>query len=77
MIWAAFYMLVAVVMIIQGCLRNIKRAYIYVMVANLFLTIAYLCIILYLTIQVFVATLVTAVLLLLAVGAIPIAYSNL
>ena len=77
MIWSGFYILMAVVMVIQGCLRNIKRAYIYLMVVNIFLTIVFLCVILYFTIQVFEATLVTVILLLLAIGSIPIAYSNL
>ena len=47
------------------------------MVVNIALTMVYMCVMLYLTIQVFSATLVTVILLLLAIGSIPIAYSNL
>ena len=77
MIWSCFYIIVAVAMIVQGFLRNIKRPYIYIMVANVFLTMAYICVILYMTVQVFTASVVTVILVLLSVGSIPIAYSTL
>ena len=77
MVWSIFYILVALAMIIQGFLRNIKRTYIYIMTVNIFLTMVFICVILYLTVQVFTATLVTVILVLLSVGAIPIAYSTL
>ena len=77
MIWSCFYIIVAVATVIQGFLRNIKRPYIYVMAANIFLTMTYICVVLYMTVQVFTASVVTVILVLLSVGAIPIAYSTL
>jgi len=77
MAWAIFYIIVGVAMVIQGFLRNIKRPYIYVMTVNIFVTMAFICIILFLTVHFYVATVVTVILVLLSVGAIPIAYSTL
>jgi hypothetical protein len=77
MIWCGWYILCLLAMVIQGALRNIKRTYIYLLVLNILLTMVFVCLLLFLTVSVFPATLVTVILVMLSVGAVPIAYSNL
>jgi hypothetical protein len=76
-IWSAWYLLAAVGMLIFSLLRNIKRSYVYLMVVNILLTVLYVCVLLFLTTSVFVAGLVTAILLMLGLGAVPVAYNSL
>jgi hypothetical protein len=44
---------------------------------NIVLTAAFICLLLFLTVQIFPAILVTIIILLLAVGAVPVAYNHL
>ena len=45
--------------------------------ANITLTAVFICLLLFFTVQLFIATLVTIVLFLLVVGAVPVAYNHL
>jgi hypothetical protein len=45
--------------------------------ANITLTAVFVCLLLFFTVEIFIATLVTIVLFLLAVGAVPVAYNHL
>lgn len=76
-VWAGWYTMSAVAALVFSLLRNIKRSYVYLMVINILLTVLYVCLLLFLTSSVFVAGLVTAILLMLGIGAVPIAYNNL
>ena len=77
MIWAAWYMLCGVTAVVICLFRNIHRTYIYVMLTNIALTIIFICVLLFFTVGIFVAALVTVILVMLSIGAIPIAYSHL
>jgi hypothetical protein len=63
--------------VVLGLLRNIKRTYIYLLLANIALTAVFICILLFATQPPFPAALATLVLCLLAIGAVPVAYNNL
>ena len=74
-IWAFWYLLCSVAFLVFSVVRNIKKNYIYLMAINIILTVIYLCVILFLTISAYVAGLVTAILFMLGVGSVPIAYN--
>ena len=77
MVWSGLYIVATTAMLAEGLLRNIQRSYIYLLMLNIGLTIVFICLILYLTIEVFPATIVTTGIILLVVGCIPVAYNNL
>lgn len=77
MIWSGWYILCLGALIVIGLFRNIHKNYIYLLIGNLAATIVFICILLYMTVSIIPATLVTLILGMLAIGAIPVAYNTL
>lgn len=77
MAWSGWYIIVGAACITMGFARNIDKKYIYLLIANVAATIVFVCTILFLTIETFMAVLVTAILLMLSLGSVPIAYNNI
>ena len=77
LIWAGIYILVSGAAVAYGLFRNIKRGVVYMMLVNIGLTGVFVCLLLFMTVEVFQAALVTLVLCLLAIGAVPVAYNHL
>lgn len=77
MIWAGWYILCLGALIVLGLFRNISKNYIYLLIGNLAATIIFICVLLFITVSVVPATLVTLILGMLAIGAVPVAYNTL
>jgi hypothetical protein len=75
MVWSGWYILCGGALIIIGLFRNIHKNYIYLLIGNIAATIVFICVLLFFTVEVVFAALVTVVLCMLAVGAIPVAYN--
>lgn len=77
LIWAALYIFCSGAAVAYGLFRNIKKTVIYMILVNIILTGVFVCLLLFLTVSIFPAALVTMMLFLLAVGAVPVAYNHL
>jgi len=74
MLWAAIYIIFTASMLGYGILKSMKKQYIYLLILNISLTLCFICIFLGCTVQPIIAIVVSIILAIACVGAIPIAY---
>lgn len=74
MVWAGFYISTLVSMLALGITKKIKKQLIYWLLLNIAMTIVFICVFLGFTAPVLLAVIVSVVLFLLCIAAIPIAY---
>lgn len=77
MVWSGWYILCGAAQVVLSFLLNIKKTYIYILLANIAAAAVFICLLLFFTVDVLPAALVTVILCVIAVGSIPIAYNNL
>ncbi len=76
-VWSGWYILCTASVLVLGLARGIKKSYVYQLLAIITLTAIFICIILYATVSALAATIVTVVICLIAIAAVPIAYNKL
>lgn len=74
MIWSGFNILSLAAMLAYGITKKIEKSLIYWLLANLALTILFICIFLGFTVPAINAIIVSVILCLACIGAIPVAF---
>lgn len=76
-VWSGWHILCTAGVLSLGLARGIKKQCIYQLLASITLTAVYICAMLFATVSSLAATIVTVVIVMLAIGAVPIAYNQL
>lgn len=77
MVWAGIYILCLAGMLSYGVAKKIKKSLVYWLILNTGLTICFICLFLAFNVPAIIAIIVSVVLFLACIGAIPVAFFNI